>query len=1195
MDKGVNDKIKVVLNTFLVTVICIIVNISGRYVSNTFSLFFWFDSLGTVLAGYILGPFGGAVVGASGNIILGLYDRISAFYALTSIFIGTASGLAARKKYFTTFFDSMRIAGIISLGAAAVSSVLNICLNNGVVGNVWGDGVRCYAEEHNIPPVISSVLGEIYIDFADKVLTVLILYLLLVIHRKIKEKRAAGFAKSAASVIIAAVTAAGIIPQKAEAYDDSTADLQHSFIQTVYNNQNGFPSGTANDIAQTNDGILWIGTYAGLYRYSGNDFELMNNYEGVYNVNCLYTDSEGRLWIGTNDCGLVLLVNEKIANIVDSADGLPSDSVRSIVQCSDGDYYIGTSGNMAIVRMDYGMFIADEIPEIKYAQQSSADDNGHVSAITADGCVYLLKNRKICTFSEHTAGGDEYQSCSFSNDGYLYLGTKRGVIEIYDVSNDRLDLVRSVKCSDHSEIEKIYFSYDGSVYICSDSGVGYLKDGKFCSVETGSYNTSVVDMEIDYQGNFWFVSNRMGILRMTESAFSDIFTETGVMPQVVNTTFRRGDKLYCGTDNGLEIIDIKAEKPVYNKLTEMFKNVRIRCITENSSGDILICSFGNGLTAVHPDGSTETYFDAGVRVRTAVEISDGSVVFTGEEGICYLKDGVITRKIPYSDDLGYAQILCICESRSGTLLAGTDGNGICEISDGRVINRICKDDGLGSGVVMRIVRCDEYDCDFAVTSNAVCRLKNNEAVPIRSFPYYNNYDIVLDDDGEAFVMGSSGIYVVKTSDLAGDTVSAYELLDHKTGLTGMLTANPFNHFDSSGNIYLSTGTGVFCFDTDNYIPGRNTYRIRISNIVLDGKSYTVPKDEDIVIDRNVSNIQIYPEIVNFSLNDPLVQYYLEGVDKTPNTESQKTMTCAVYTNIPSGKYTFYVSIIDAESGEVYEERSYDIIKEKYIYDTGYFKVYLVLVALTLVGWITWIFTTIQGRHKLEIQNQKLELAEKKAKMGNQTIIAIANTVDARDERTSKHSQRVAQYSVLIAKELGFSKEEQENLHNAALLHDIGKIGIPDSILNKPARLTDEEYAVMKTHVTRGAAILKDFTIIDHAAEGARYHHERYDGKGYPDGLKGEDIPVYGRIIAVADAFDAMTANRVYRKQLDFDFVLNEIERCKGTQFDPEMADIFLKIIREGRIDIAALYEVKETPQEDRSKHDKDNEQQKDRK
>ena len=139
-------------------------------------------------------------------------------------------------------------------------------------------------------------------------------------------------------------------------------------------------------------------------------------------------------------------------------------------------------------------------------------------------------------------------------------------------------------------------------------------------------------------------------------------------------------------------------------------------------------------------------------------------------------------------------------------------------------------------------------------------------------------------------------------------------------------------------------------------------------------------------------------------------------------------------------------------------------------------------------------------------------------------------------------------------------------------------------MNKPGKLDDDEYAIMKSHVTRGAQILKDFTMIEHVHEGVLYHHEKYDGTGYPQGLKGEAIPLYGRIIGVADAFDAMTANRVYRKQLDFDYVVNELKRCRGTQFDPKIDDIMLGLIEAGKINVGELYnKIKSKPQQEEGK------------
>ncbi|MCR5788324.1 MAG: HD-GYP domain-containing protein, partial [Lachnospiraceae bacterium] len=207
----------------------------------------------------------------------------------------------------------------------------------------------------------------------------------------------------------------------------------------------------------------------------------------------------------------------------------------------------------------------------------------------------------------------------------------------------------------------------------------------------------------------------------------------------------------------------------------------------------------------------------------------------------------------------------------------------------------------------------------------------------------------------------------------------------------------------------------------------------------------------------------------------------------------------------------------------------------------------------------------------QLNNQQIKL-----NMANMTVMAIANAVDAKDVRTHEHSQRVAEYSVLIAQEMNCFKWWQKNkllsnLRKAAQMHDIGKIGIPDSVLNKVGRLTDEEYAKMKSHVIGGAEILKDFTLVEHVVDGTRYHHERYDGRGYPDGLKGQEIPLFARIIGVADAFDAMTSNRVYRSTMDTEYVMTEMKRGRGTQFDPEVLDAFLRLIEKGVIDPDKIY------------------------
>lgn len=183
-----------------------------------------------------------------------------------------------------------------------------------------------------------------------------------------------------------------------------------------------------------------------------------------------------------------------------------------------------------------------------------------------------------------------------------------------------------------------------------------------------------------------------------------------------------------------------------------------------------------------------------------------------------------------------------------------------------------------------------------------------------------------------------------------------------------------------------------------------------------------------------------------------------------------------------------------------------------------------------------------------------------SKTNMQFIKALSKTVEAKDRYTNGHSERVAMYSYEIANRMGKSEKEAHEIYIAALLHDVGKIRIPNVIINKDSKLTDEENSYMKLHPNAGYHILKEVDCIPNLAEGARYHHERYDGKGYPNGLEGEDIPEIARIIAVADAYDAMASNRSYRSALPQDIVRAEIEKNKGTQFDPKIADIMLQII-----------------------------------
>lgn len=198
--------------------------------------------------------------------------------------------------------------------------------------------------------------------------------------------------------------------------------------------------------------------------------------------------------------------------------------------------------------------------------------------------------------------------------------------------------------------------------------------------------------------------------------------------------------------------------------------------------------------------------------------------------------------------------------------------------------------------------------------------------------------------------------------------------------------------------------------------------------------------------------------------------------------------------------------------------------------------------------------------------RELWQSERVRKMTLHTIQTLANAIDAKDPYTKGHSIRVSQYSVMIAGALGWNKERIDDLRYAALLHDIGKIGVPDSLLNKPAKLTDVEFDIIKSHTTTGGEILQESTEIKSASDVALSHHERYDGTGYPHGLRETEISEEARIVGIADAFDAMNSSRIYRKACSRSYILSQLKEGRGKQFDPQYVDILIDLWNRGLLD-----------------------------
>ena len=296
---------------------------------------------------------------------------------------------------------------------------------------------------------------------------------------------------------------------------------------------------------------------------------------------------------------------------------------------------------------------------------------------------------------------------------------------------------------------------------------------------------------------------------------------------------------------------------------------------------------------------------------------------------------------------------------------------------------------------------------------------------------------------------------------------------------------------------------------------------------------------------------------NYLQTDAEMKHLLEKVYQSEKSCFQMTLDDEMYTIFSDTVKGQWNVVMLVSNDKLFEDSRLTLVRNIVICS---------LISALIVLFFSITFARMNYSIKMEAKSY-----ERIEDMNQKVIRALVRTIDAKDRYTNGHSVRVAEYSKEIAKRMKKSKKEQDIVYYAGLLHDIGKIRVPEEVINKPGKLTDEEYDQIKLHPVTSYHILKDIYEDKQISMGAKFHHERYDGNGYPNGLKGNNIPEMARIIGVADTYDAMTSNRSYRKALPQDIVRSEIEKGKGTQFDPQIADVMLTMIDE---DVA--YAMKET-------------------
>ena len=971
----------------------------------------------------------------------------------------------------------------------------------------------------------------------------------------------------------------------------STENLKDWIIYT-YDNTNGLPTSEANTVLQTSDGYVWIGNYGGLIRYDGISF---HNYSegGVFpssGIRALFEDSRGRLWIGTNDMGVFYFENDRFFE-VPFEDNMKFLSIRSFAEGKDGLIYVGATSGLAIVReektdKDEKSGSSKDDPDIsenseisaklEYVDEAAcsstvyslaAGSDGSVWACMDDGIALIAKEGKIMsTFKSEDSLKAAVYCAGTDREGNVYLGTSKNYIYKVEVSDDsHTDSAYSFTefvTEKTSTINDIKQDAEGRIWVAAINGVEYMDtEGKWHSADN-DLTASAGIVSFDYEGNVWVASSSKGVIHIVKGMFKSINAAAGLSGVSVNdiTAYKYG--YYVGTDTGLIILD-KDFKRITNKLTEMIEGDRVRNILADSKGNVWIGTYySNGLVKLEgTSGDIKEFREeqcmTDSHILMILELSDGSIAVATSNGLNIIKNNQVVKTYTKEDGLTNPIILCLCEGRDGTIYAGSDGYGLYAIKDGEV-KHYGADEGLPSGVVLRIANDPDSDGLYISAGNSLFFWDKNE---FRQFTNYvkspgSVFDIQFGEN-DIWLMQSNGLNIINRESLKNDENAAVRIIGIPYGLTGTLNANTWNDL-KDGYLFLSTTNGVSVLNIEDINAGDPTIKAAISNIEADSEVF--PSPNEIEVDGSVTRLTFNFSTLSFTEKDITVQYQLKGFDKEFTTLHNNNPMSASYTNLSGGEYEFCVQVLSSSGKDIIGSCSVTVTKRYQLWERPWFWILMILAVFVCI-----VFAVLS---LLRAKTAALQKRQKEyRRIIDQSLRTFANIIDAKDRYTNGHSLRVAAYSLEIAKKLKVSEEDQERIYDIALLHDIGKIGIPDSILNKNGKLNEKEIETVRRHPSIGGQILKDFTSIPGISEGAKYHHERYDGKGYNEGLSGEDIPFFARIICVADCYDTMSGGRHYQEKKDPGAVKEELRRCSGTQFDPDVAKAMIELIDEGKAPI----------------------------
>ena len=969
----------------------------------------------------------------------------------------------------------------------------------------------------------------------------------------------------------------------------STTDSSKSFMSDKTEISVNLEISGVEALCQTEDGYVWIAQYSGLTRYDSKEFTTYKSFTengveySIINVRTLACKGN-TVYIGTSE-NLYIYEDYHFSHV-----DIDTGTIVDIALDETNDLlYISSSNNGATI-YDIKNNTASKVPNC---------ETGLVNDIALDvkrnNYYYQLETGVYDKTGKEIVLNPTILDI-YSYDDILYIGSLDGIIRRYNMDTETFldDIVVS------DQVNKLLYSpNDNTLFVaCDQNGVYCVNlagDEPVISLASDLENGSkLVDLMIDYEGNLWLASHYIGasgVSIITKNALLDLLYDDEIwnsldeppsLARNVNAIERYGDILYIVSAMRIHLYDLNENKilsnnPLMDAIEAYAAEKSIPAYTprdvEVFNNKIYFAVTSIGLVEYDPaTGNIVIYDPDYIAGHIAKSVNDPNIATTNSVRSLRSFDDYLAVGSKYAimkfDGTNFSvigvesNVLFINKSKDGKLLYNRT-SGLYEVDDdfstitrlptteeasGNILKFLVDGDYIHYTMNSRLFRLEKVDGNYISKEITIPYVKGS-LVELSKIEYLNKDSIL---SYKYVVASQTQIYISDSLDV--DSFDNYEFYDSTNGLQPIIANTSGFYNEDEQKYYFPTASGIFVYDFNETRDTSIPVKIGVSSVELDGKEF---HGNSINIAKDAYRVTINLSIFGFRPNKGYTVYYkMEGIDNDYQVHDGDERSIN-YTNIPGGTYRFYGYAID-EYGQVSNQFDILLVKEKRVYEEIWFWIVTAILSLSLIVFI--VFTIIRIKTKQALRKQ-LEYKN----ITVESIQAIARTIDAKDEYTNGHSTRVGYYSKLIAQSLGMNEDEVDNIYYIALLHDIGKIAIPDKILNKPGRLTDEEFDVMKSHTTRGAKILRGISTIPHIVEGAKSHHEKYDGTGYPEGLKGEQIPYVARIICCADCFDAMASKRVYKEPFSLDTIISEFHRCAGKQFDPEIAEVVVEMMKNGKL------------------------------